>query len=107
MGQDRGTYLSILKNPKTSQYAWNSVPIENTDVSGSLAAVGKKSRSPLDIELSAIPELNDEYNSTLYNYLWNISSDASLTTSVVQVLVEEPHEAHRQLRNKGKIQPTL
>ena len=37
--QDRGTNLSILQNAKTSQYAWNSAPIENTDVSRSLTAV--------------------------------------------------------------------
>ena len=89
MGQDRGTHLSILKNSKTSQYDWNSAPIYNIDISRSLAAVGREFQFPLDIELSTIPELNDESNLTLYNYLWNVSLDTVFATSVVQVLVEE------------------
>ena len=62
MGQDRGTHLSILKMPKIPD-------ILGTDVSQSLAAVGREFLFPLDIEISAIPELNDKSNSTLYNYL--------------------------------------
>ena len=72
-----------------------------------LAAVGREFQFPLDIKLSAIPELNNEYNSTLYDYLRNVSSDATSATSVVQVPVEELREAHRQRWNKGKIQPTF
>ena len=39
MVHDRGTHLSILKNAKTSQYAWNIESIDNIDVSWSLADV--------------------------------------------------------------------
>ena len=39
--QDRGTHLSILQNAKTSQYAWNSAQIDNTDMTRILAAVGR------------------------------------------------------------------
>ena len=38
-GQDRGTHLSIFQNPETSQYAWNSTPIDNTNILQSLATV--------------------------------------------------------------------
>ena len=51
--------------------------------------MGREFQFPLDIELSTIPELNDESNLTLYNYLWNVSLDTVFATSVVQVLVEE------------------
>ena len=61
----------------------------------------------MDIELIAIPELNDKSNSTLYNYLRNLSPDEAFSTLVVQVLVDERREAHRQRWNKVKIQPTL
>ena len=33
--------------------------------------------------------------------------DAALTTPVVQIIVEERRELHRQRRNKEKIQPTF
>ena len=95
MGQDRVTCLSILKNAKFSQYAWSSATIDNIDISQSLAAVGREIRFPLDIELNALPELNGKSKSTLHNYLWDVSSDAEFSTSVVQVLVEEQRQAHR------------
>ena len=60
MGQDRGSRLYILQNPKTSQYAWNSTLIETTEISQSLVEVTREFRLPLDIEISAIPELNNE-----------------------------------------------
>ena len=101
LGRDRGTQLSILQNPKNSQYACNSEPIDNTDVSRSLAEFDREFQLSLYIELSAIPELNDESNSTLYNCLLNVSSDASFSTSVLQVLIKEQWEAHRQRWDKG------
>ena len=106
MGQDRGTHLYILQSAKTSQYAWNSVPIDNIDVLQSLTADGREFWFPLDIKLSAIPELNDGSNSTLYNYLRSVSLGAAFSTSVFQVLVEERQEEPRKWWNKGKIQPT-
>ena len=33
VGQDRGTHESFIQNSKTSQNAWNSAPIEDTDIS--------------------------------------------------------------------------
>ena len=41
-GQDRGTHMSILQNHKLSQYAWNSAPIDNTNVTRSMAALGRE-----------------------------------------------------------------
>ena len=63
-GQDRGTHLSIVQNSKTSQYAWNSVPIDNTDVPRILAAVGHELQFPFDIELSCIPNLSNAKGTT-------------------------------------------
>ena len=88
-GQDCGTHLSILQNSKTSQYAWNSAPINNTDVPHSLAAVGREFRFQFDIEINGIPNLINANGTTIYNYLCGVSSDSSFSTSDVQVLVEE------------------
>ena len=50
-GQDRGTHEVFHQNIKTSQYAWNSAPIDDTDIPRCVAAVGREFRFPLDIEL--------------------------------------------------------
>ena len=41
LGQDRGAHELFLKNAKTSQYAWNSAPIDGTDILKKIAAVGR------------------------------------------------------------------
>ena len=38
-GNDRGTYDIYIQNYKTSQYAWNSAAIDNTDFSCCFAAI--------------------------------------------------------------------
>ena len=48
-GSDRGTHLTLVQNTKTSQYAWNSAPINGTDVTRSMPTVGRDFRFPLDV----------------------------------------------------------
>ena len=38
-GQDRGTHEVFHQNIKTSQYAWNSAPIDDTDIPRCVVAV--------------------------------------------------------------------
>ena len=40
VGQDQDSHHSFTENSKTSQYAWNSAPIDDTDIPRCLAAVG-------------------------------------------------------------------
>ena len=51
IGQDRGTHHTFVQNVKTSQYAWNSAPIDNTDIPCCLAAVGRHFMFPMDVDL--------------------------------------------------------
>lgn len=102
VGNDRGTHSTIFQNVKTSQYAWNSSPIDNTDVTRSMAALGREFRFPLDVELSPSPSLNDSANSSLYTYLRHMSSDGKFATSVVEVLAEERRQSHRDRINNSK-----
>lgn len=88
-GNERGTHLTILQNAKLSQYAWNSAPIDNTDIIRSLAAVGREFRMFGDINLQPTPNLNNDQNSELYNYLRQMHNDGPFATTVIQILVEE------------------
>ena len=53
-----GNHSTFIQNAKTSQYAWNSAPIDDTDIARSMAAVGRDFKFPLDVELSAMPIIN-------------------------------------------------
>ena len=79
----------FLQNAKTSQFVWNSAPIDNTDFVRSLAAVGREFRFPLDVELSFIPPIKDVSNSALTKYLRDVSIESTFSVSIVNVLIEE------------------
>ena len=83
-GNDRGTNTCYIENAKTSQYAWNSTPIDDTDVPRSLAAIGHEFRFPLDVDLSPTPTLNSETNNNLFSYLRDVSTDSKFALSVLQ-----------------------
>ena len=104
-GTDRGTHNGFVRTAKTAQFAWNSAPIDGTDVVRSLAAVGRAFRFPLDVELSPSPTLNDESNSHLYQYLRDVSNESQFALSIVQILVEERRQSHQDRHNKDKTQP--
>lgn len=93
-GNDRGTNIVIKQNVKTSQYAWNSAPIDGTDIPRSMAAIGREFRFPLDVELSLAPQLNPENNSALFQYLRNGSNDSVFSLSILKILIEERRSAH-------------
>ena len=82
-GNARGTHNVFLQNAQTSQFAWNSAPMDNTDVVRSQAAVGREFRFPLDVELSVIPPINDVSNSALTNYLRDVSIESNFAVLVV------------------------
>ena len=58
----------------------------------------------MDVELSAMPIINDNQNSALFKYLRDVSNNSKFATSVVQILVEERREAHRLRWNKDKVE---
>ena len=101
VGNDRGTHSTFVQNAKTSQYAWNSAPIDGTDVTRSMAALGREFRFPLDIEMLPKPPMNDSNQSQLQAYLRDVAHEGNFATAVVQILVEERRLAHNQ-RNNAK-----
>lgn len=106
-GTNRGTHDGFIRTAKTAQFAWNSAPIDGTDVVRSLAAVGRAFRFPLDVELSPSPTLNDESNSHLFQYLRDVSDESKFALSIVQILVEERRQSHQDRHNKDKTQPSF
>ena len=87
-GNDRDTHESIDTNIKTSQFAWNSAAIDNTDIPRCVAAVGREFKFPLDIELQPSPTLNDDSNSALFNYLRDVSCNSTFSQAVLSILID-------------------
>ena len=88
VSQDRGTHHSFLENHKTSQYAWNSSPINYTDIPCCVSAVDRNFKFPINVDLSVFIQLKDTSNSALYQYLRNVSNDSHFSASVLQIIVK-------------------
>ena len=95
IGEDRDTQQSFMENSKTSQYAWNSTPIDDTYIPRYLAAVGQHFKCPMDVNLSAAPSIKCHNQSGLYTYLRDVSNDSQIDVSILQVHIEEHRSAHR------------
>ena len=106
-GNDRGTLTIIYQNAKQSQYAWNSAPINATDIPRSLAAIGREFRFPLDVEISPTSQINAKDDGALFQYLRKVSNDSVFSLSVLKILIEERSTSHRDRHNKGKTKCAL
>ena len=106
-GNDRGTHQIFFENAKTTQFAWNSAHIDNTDITRSMAAIGREFKFPLDIECSALPVLNDSANSALFSYLRSVSTDSVFATGILQILVHERRQYHRDRHNSTLIKSSF
>ena len=106
-GNNVGSNTNFMRIAKTTQYAWNSAPIDGTDIVRSMAAVGRDFRFPLDVKLSEIPTPNDSNNNALYDYLRNVSTDSKFATSILQILIEERRMNHQKRLNKNRTPSNL
>ena len=105
-GNSVGTHNVFHRNVSLSAYAWNSAPIDNTDIVRSLPAIGRELRFPMDTKLHQLPELSED-NNNLYEYLREVSNDSNFATSVLQLLIDDRRSAHQERVNKNSIASTL
>ena len=91
------------QNTKTSQYTWNSTPIDNTDIPRCVAAFGREFRFPPDIELLEQPALNKSDSSVLFHYLRNVSCNSEFSISILQTLLEEQRTMQCERCNKDRV----
>ena len=101
-GESRDLHLTILETCKASQYAWNSAPIDGTNIHHSLPAVGRHYRLPMDIELSPSPALNDTSRSQLFTYICDVSNNSTFVTHILKMFIEE-HRSNYRLRHNASI----
>ena len=65
------------------QCAWNSAPIEGTDILRSVAAVGRELRFLLDVKLLQNPTTLNQGHSGMYDYLWRVLNNSQYATSIL------------------------
>ena len=55
--EDRGTNDIFVPTDIAADYAWNSAPIDDTDILRSIPAIGRELHFPLDVNLNALSKL--------------------------------------------------
>ena len=80
-GQNHVIHDVFILNAKTTQYARNSAPIDDTDMIHSVTYFGRELIFNLDKELLPTPTLNPNNNQVLLKYLRDINTNSQFTIS--------------------------
>ena len=67
--EDRGATDMFVPAGIAAGYAWNSAPIDGTDILRSIPAIGRELHFPLDINLNAAPKLIQNNAQAVLDYL--------------------------------------
>ena len=65
--EDRGTNDIFVPAGITIYYAWNSAPIDDSDILRSSPAIGQEFYFPIDINLNVLPKLTQNNGQTILN----------------------------------------
>ena len=86
--EERGTANIFVPAGITAGYAWNSVPIDGTDILRSIPAIGRKLKFPLDINLNAMSKLVQNNANAVLEYLKLTDSSRSFSSSILKILLK-------------------
>ena len=81
-GGHRGTHAGFIQDAKTSQHAWNSAPIDDTEITQRVSEIGREFCFPLDMDICALPSMDKSDSSALFQYLRDVSTYSQFATSV-------------------------
>ena len=94
--QDRGTVDIWVEAAHTVAYAWNSSPIEGTNIIRSVVAVGGPFRFPFDLSLSPTPSPTTDQAKDCHAFLRLASPTTQFLEQVLRLLTDERRSIHRE-----------
>jgi len=99
---DRGTNTVFVEAAHTAAYAWNSSPIDGTDIIRSVPAVGRPFRFPFDISLSPTPTPTQQQATDVHAFLRLAAPTTQFAEQVLRLLTEERRAIHRERANASR-----
>ena len=100
--EDCGTNDVLVPAGIAVGYAWNSAPIDDTDIIRSIPAIGRELHFPIDINLSALPKLAHNSVPVTLDYLKLTDSSRHLSSSILKILIEYRRTAHVERINNNR-----
>ena len=83
--EDRQSNNVIVPTGIVTEYAWNSAPIDGTNILHSTVAIDRKFRFPIDINLSAFPQLTQIDAQSAIDYLRLTDSNHPFSSSILKL----------------------
>ena len=105
---DCETFQDFMFGTIFAVYAWNSAPVDGTNVVRSYAAIGREFPFPIDFERE--PLVPREHEAQGQQTLEHIQSTFPLMRQqqqILKTLIEDRREHHRQLKNDGRNMKTF
>jgi hypothetical protein len=99
---DCETFQEFMFGTIFAVYAWNSAPVDGTDVVRSYAAIGREFPFPIDFERD--PIVPREHEAQGQQTIEHVNSTFPLLRQqqeLLKIFIEERREHHRRLKNEG------
>ena len=100
--EDRGTNDIFVPACIAAGYAWNSAPIDGTDIIRSIPAIGREPRFPIDINFSALPKLAHNSSQSALDLSKLIDYSHHFSSSILKFLIEDRRTAHAERINNNR-----
>ena len=100
--EDRGTNDIFVLDGIAAGYAWNSAPIDGTDILRSIPAIGRELHFPIDINLSTLPKFAHYSGQAALDYLKLTDSSCHFSSSILKILIEDRRTAHAERINNNQ-----
>ena len=97
--EDRKTLGCFTEVGIVAGYAWNSAPIDGTDIIRSIPAIGRELRFHIDISSVTLPQLTTNQVDSIVNYIRLTDSSKHLVTDILKLSIEDRRTVHRERIN--------
>ena len=106
MTNERGTVRISMEALLLLIYAWNSAPVDGTDISRSLIVTGREFKFPIDYSTSKHLELIST-PPVVQNYAKDQAKLLAASREIAKVLIDERRAMHRELVNAHRSDPIV
>ena len=86
--EDRGSNDVFVAADVAAEYAWNTSPIDGTDIFCSVPTLGRELQFPIDVDISTLPLLVSNNNDSVVSYLCLTDSNRHFATAILKILIE-------------------
>ena len=100
--EDRGTNNIFVAAGVAAGYAWNSSPIDGTDILRRFPAIGRELQFPLDVDISTLPELVTNNADSVISYLRLTDTTRHFATTILKILIEDRRDTHADHINHSR-----